>query len=263
LFFIVLTNAFFAKAAIPVSPAMDRVVTPSLVAPPVESPVEPGPGYLSLEQISQMSVEELEKHFGIKPSPGTRFFLKNIQGYLRANVAHGKRQMETNTHKNKADKEECDIIYMQNGKEISCRIVEVGADEIKYKPCNDPNGFTTTVAKKDVKAYKNGRTGEMSFVENNGDRDKKQKEVAQSNNFDGFAITSFVLALLSLLGIYLPLAPLFISLLAIIFGAVGLGRTRKRGTKGGWMAIFGIVVGALAILTAIILLLFVFSLFML
>jgi hypothetical protein len=255
----VLLVAFFSSFSIllAVVPAA-YVVCPSNSiapsAPPVNPPVEPISAKLTIETLSKMSLGELEVYLGRKLSFPEEIIFKSFQRSM-GNIFVIE---EPNDHHGKdADvvvREDCDVIYFQNGKEISCKIQEVGPNEIKYKPCDDPNGFTTSIAKKDVKAYRNGRTGEMSFVEGSG---TANKTVNESSKTDGFAITSFVLAVLSLLGIIAPVAPFLFSLLSIIFGIVGLGRIRKRGTKGSWMAIFGIVVGSLAILGALIILLLI------
>lgn len=46
--------------------------------------------------------------------------------------------------------EDCDIIILKNGDEISGVVTEVGLQEIKYKKCNNPDGPSYVLAKNDV-----------------------------------------------------------------------------------------------------------------
>lgn len=73
---------------------------------------------------------------------------------------------------------------------------------------------------------------------------KPQHSRPVEHRTSGFAIASLILGVLG------------ISLLAIIFGAIALGETRRPGVEGRGMAIAGIVLGILWIVAGIIVMMF-------
>jgi hypothetical protein len=53
---------------------------------------------------------------------------------------------------------ECDILFLQNGEEKLVKIIEITTKVIKYKNCNNQDGATISIKKKQVLMikYKNG-----------------------------------------------------------------------------------------------------------
>lgn len=71
-------------------------------------------------------------------------------------------------------------------------------------------------------------------------------EKSSANN-NGFAITALVLGLIGVVLNFIPFLPYPISILAIIFGVLGMNKTAKRG-----MSIAGIVLGVAGILMKVL-----------
>jgi len=141
---------------------------------------------------------------------------------------------------------DCDNMLLRNGEEISVKIIEIGTTEIKYKKCDNLEGPTISVLKKNV----------FMITYPNGSKDVFKEEVATSNQSsnsnvqptqqrtNGFAIASFVLGITG-----------FGSLLAIIFGSIALNQMRNNpGVYAGrGLAIAGQILGTLSILIGLIL----------
>ncbi len=60
----------------------------------------------------------------------------------------------------------CDIIFMQNGDEISAKVLEINLDNIKYKTCNNLDGPTITILKSNVFKIKYAN-GTSTVIEQN------------------------------------------------------------------------------------------------
>ena len=88
-----------------------------------------------------------------------------------------------------------------------------------------------------------------------GQQQYGQQPYGQQQQGNGPAVTALVLGILGLLLAFIPflgvILGILLGLVAVIFGAVGLGRSKDpyRGGKG--MAIAGIVLGVLAIIVAL------------
>ncbi|MEZ4365395.1 MAG: DUF4190 domain-containing protein [Kofleriaceae bacterium] len=63
---------------------------------------------------------------------------------------------------------------------------------------------------------------------------------------NGLAIAGLVLGIVAVLLCWVPLVNWVLAILAIVFGAVGMGRARKVGGRGRGMAIVGLVLGILS-----------------
>jgi len=72
-------------------------------------------------------------------------------------------------------------------------------------------------------------------------------------NASGLTIASLVLGILSLFFLFIPLLGQIIPLAAIIFGAVGLHKIKLDNTlTGKGMAIAGIILGAISLVTSVL-----------
>ena len=141
---------------------------------------------------------------------------------------------------------DCDNMLLRNGEEISVKIIEIGTTEIKYKKCDNLEGPTISILKKNV----------FMITYPNGSKDVFKEEVATSNQAsnsnvqptqqrtNGFAIASFVLGITG-----------FGSILAVLFGSIALNQMRDNpGVYAGrGLAIAGQILGTLSILIGLIL----------
>jgi hypothetical protein len=129
--------------------------------------------------------------------------------------------------------DDCDVIVLKNGQEISVKVVEVGQTEIKYKMCDNLNGPTFTKNKSEVLKikYPNGST---TIIET-----KKTEQ----NSLIGFVLSLLIIPSMI---ITIPLGLVF-SIVSVIFSAIGLMKFKKEPTKwkGKGFAIAGLVIGIL------------------
>lgn len=86
-----------------------------------------------------------------------------------------------------------------------------------------------------------------------GHETRPTREVAGQHT-SGMAVASLILGILGLF-----LIPLIFSLLAIIFGGVGMNGASKPGVRGHGMAVAGLVLGMLGLIGWISLLVWVFA----
>ena len=123
---------------------------------------------------------------------------------------------------------ECDIIILKNGEERSVKIIEITPTLVKYQLCNSINGPIISITKKDVHMIKlkDGTVQEISTMDLLG---------------GGYAVTSLVFAIISC---FIP----FIGILAILFGAVGSNKKRRKSK----MAKTGIIIGLLTLILSVI-----------
>ncbi len=105
---------------------------------------------------------------------------------------------------------ECDLIVMRNGNEISAKVMEVSMTELKYKECNNLTGPTFTIAKKDVLMvkYPNGtktvfNESQVPDWQTQEDRRTEQDYIDTINSDDkSFLVTAILWFFLGLLGIH-------------------------------------------------------------
>lgn len=74
------------------------------------------------------------------------------------------------------------------------------------------------------------------------------KSAKSSEKKSGMAIASFVLGFTA----FIPAIGIILGIIAIVFGAISLSKISKEGLSGKWMAITGIILGALGILGFIV-----------
>ncbi len=153
----------------------------------------------------------------------------------------------------------CDKILLRNGEEITGKVLEIGTTEIKYKRCDNQEGPTISIFKKDVFmiTYSNGIKDvfkEELHIQDG--RKLSEKELRQKR---GFSIASMILGILAMISLILvffsPILGWFflpLSILAIIFGAIGFyhlkygPEDRPRG-----MSIVGLVLGLVSLCTMV------------
>ncbi len=152
--------------------------------------------------------------------------------------------------------DECDIIIFSNGDEVKGKVQEITETEIKYKRCDNLTGPTYTANKSKVFMirYANGTKDVITPANTtsvpsqdfhtpptstNKDQGANKKEETGSSG-----VASIVFAIVGLLMGGLAIGIAF-EVIAIILGAVGLGKNRK--LKG--LAIAGFIIGLLSIVS--------------
>jgi hypothetical protein len=132
---------------------------------------------------------------------------------------------------------ECDNIILQDGNEISAKVIEITPELIKYKKCNN-SGPLISIKKSDVFMVKYSDGTNQKIM-----TDSKSTGSQEGLRGNGFAITALVCGIL---GFVVP----GLGLLSIIFG--GIGRNKKY--KGRKMALTGMILGLINLLLVLILL---------
>ena len=141
---------------------------------------------------------------------------------------------------------DCDNMLLRSGEEIPVKIIEIGTSEIKYKKCDNLEGPTISILKKNVFmiTYSNGSKDVFKEEVDNGSNQKSNtNNPTNQQRTNGFAIASFVLGIIG-----------FGSILAIIFGSIALNQIRKNPDvyTGRGLAIAGRILGTLSIIIGII-----------
>jgi hypothetical protein len=124
---------------------------------------------------------------------------------------------------------ECDNIILQDGNEISAKVMEITPDLIKYKKC-DNSGPLISIKKDDVFMIKYS-DGSKQKIESDRKSNSTEEE-EQGLRHGGFAVTALICGIL---GFIIP----GLGLLSIIFGAIGASKKYKR----NGMAITGMILG--------------------
>ena len=116
----------------------------------------------------------------------------------------------------------CDTLSLKNGTRILAKITEIGLTEIKYKNCNNIDGPTIVVSKKNTKSitYKDG-SKELIIYDSNPEKPKKKK-------FDFIGLASFVLSVftvflcINFIGV-ISSTELFLAIALLGIAAIALG----------------------------------------
>jgi len=137
---------------------------------------------------------------------------------------------------------DCDNIIMQDGSEISAKVLEITPSMIKYRLCNQSEGPVRSVGKDEVFMikYSNGYKEKIEHQSESFDEPVEKEEAEKSG---GFGVAAFILGIL---GFFVP----YTGLLAIIFGAIGLGKNRKSKILAG----IGLALGLANLVLVLILL---------
>ena len=151
--------------------------------------------------------------------------------------------------KNKSD--ECDIIILGTGEEVSAKVIEIGKEQIRYKKCENLSGPDYVINKSEVFIIKYfDGSKDIITPRNSGSSRINENE----RKTQGFAVAGFVLSILGLIVAGIPLG-----ILAMIFGSIGLGKISRepKRFKGRGLAIASIIIGAIAIIAAVIFIAFI------
>lgn len=217
------------------------------------------------------AIEHHDQSSNVSLQPDNIFKVEEVQ--VDNNLAEAK--IESTHEINEIDKiktlkkltdNTCEEIILRSGIIIKGKVTEIGVDEIKYKKCENLEGPTIVILKKDVFMikYANGTT---DVFEEEKEEDHvpisqfPKSEVKSSNEnqmTDSLGIISIILACLGML-ITLVLSiglGALIGLIALILGIVSSKRISDNPDKlkGKGMATAGIIIGSISLLLAITLL---------
>lgn len=138
-----------------------------------------------------------------------------------------------------------DVLVMRDGLEITAKVTEVGSKTIKYKRCDNLNGPTIVVSTDRVFMIKYASGTKEIFKERDPDEtalldnqplNQIKPVVHEAKKMNGFALSSFLVSLLSWT---LVLAPI-----SLIFGFIGLSQTTNNPQKyyGRGLAVAGVII---------------------
>lgn len=138
-----------------------------------------------------------------------------------------------------------DVLVMRDGSEMTAKITEVGSKTIKYKRCDNLNGPTIVVSTDRVFMIKYASGTKEIFKEREPDKtalldgqphEQVKPVVYEAKKMNGFALSSFLVSLLSWT---LVLAPV-----SLIFGFIGLSQTTNNPQKyyGKGLAVAGLII---------------------
>ena len=157
--------------------------------------------------------------------------------------------------------ENCDIILLRNGEEISAKILEIKVSEISYKKCNHLDGPTRSILKTDVFmiTYSNGDK-ELFKEESNYKNTEKENDRTNAKTHAG-GIVGFALSVLGIIGgfIWWPIC-FALGIPAVILGIISTVEKRKspekwKNTAWGILSlIFGILLISLGVLSVVVIL---------
>ena len=141
-----------------------------------------------------------------------------------------------------SDSIKCDKLLFKNGEEINVKVTEITPSEIKYKKCDFPTGPIYTSTKNEVFMVKYSNGSKDVFNEEKTTQTKNSVNNNDELRTNGFAIAGFVLSLLG------------VSILGIIFSAIGDSQIKKNPTKwkDNGMATAGIILGIIGLIILII-----------
>jgi len=127
--------------------------------------------------------------------------------------------------------EPCANLFLRNGTEISCRILEITPDIIKYKRCNLQNSPEISIFKAEVLMIRYSN-GDKEIFEKTAVKPSSQNILAQ----DIFSILSLLFAIFGL-----GYSPVILGIAAILFGLIGSN------SRLNVLAIIGIILGFIEI----------------
>ena len=128
-------------------------------------------------------------------------------------------------------KEPCANLFLRNGTEISCRILEITPDIIKYKKCSLNNSPEISIFKEEVLMIRYSN-GDKDIFEKTDDKSSNQNILLQ----DIFSVMSLLFAIIGL--VY---SPVIFGIAAILFGLIGSN------SRLNSLAIIGVIIGFIGI----------------
>ena len=119
---------------------------------------------------------------------------------------------------------ECDIILLESGEEISVNVIEITPNLIKYKKCNKENGPLISVSKEDVFMikYHDGTKEKINHV--NSSTNKIEKSNTSNSAYKTYNMISLIFSLTSIMfSLFISyIIGLVLLIPAIIFWAIGM-----------------------------------------
>ena len=135
--------------------------------------------------------------------------------------------------------EECDQIFLKDGREISAKILEVNLNAVKYRQCNFKDGPIQYISKKDIVLLKYSN-GNVEVIKNSNNVPDSERRTLPSSIFSMvFGIMAF----------FVPFTlGLIFGGLAIILGGLAIKKIKNNeGYRGIKMARAGMILGIILI----------------
>jgi Domain of unknown function (DUF4190) len=148
----------------------------------------------------------------------------------------------------------CDLIYLQDGNEISAKVSEITDTEIKYKKCSNLDGPNITISKSKIWKikYANGEIDIINKLGSTGGDDNKSSTSSSSNNSnsgnaqktDGTALAGMITGIASLV-LGFSIIGLACGVVGIILSVIGLRKINNdpKRLKGKGLAKAGLICG--------------------
>lgn len=206
--------------------------------------------------IEKTGIAETEENF--TASIDNACPLKNINNnYLKSIKTGSSKLNEQITYVNSII-DSCDNIILKNGEEIWAKYIELGANEITYKNCDNLNGQTLTIKTADVLLIKYSN-GTKDIFENQkstkiGAKDIYASQTSTPINEKKILTSALVSFIFSIVGFIIFGIPLGIT--SVIIGIISLNRINKYPEKynGRGFAITGMILGFVDIIAVLIIL---------
>jgi uncharacterized membrane protein len=142
----------------------------------------------------------------------------------------------------------CDTIVFHSGERISAQVLEITSAEIKYKKCENPEGPSYFVERKDVFSinYANGSKEIITAVKLR-EVSTKEKPSSDHRRIEPLGLTGFII---SIVGLLVPI----ISILGLVFGIISLVKIAKNPAifSGKGFGISAIIISLLTIILTIL-----------
>ena len=146
------------------------------------------------------------------------------------------------------DSTKCDLIITKNGDEIKSKVIEVSADEISYKKCENLTGPNYRIKKSEIAIinYANGtheKFPDATQQQTTQSRPTINEPVdAQERKVEGFGVAGFIIGIIGLFFLSSGIIP-------IVFGAISLGKigAHPKKFKGKGFAIASLILGLVAL----------------
>lgn len=174
--------------------------------------------------------------------------------------AHADLSESSATHEIGADSIKCDRLTLRNGDELPVKVTEIGATEIRYKNCDDPDGPTRVVAKSDVFmiVYSSGKKDFFGTEAQTTNSEEKLQQETESKTQTGNQVTSpmailgLVFGILGLLLSWIYPLGWFFGGLGIVFGGIALMQIKNNPDrfKGKGLAAVALITGGLGFIFA-------------
>jgi len=197
---------------------------------------------------SEITKASFEKHLGRKLTFSEKIAFKIFNKKIKKFARPKKHRRQTKAN-------DCAKIALKTGEVLEVDLIQISPTEVKYKPCNKPEGPEFVLNKKDIFSIQSS-DGEILYTGINPTENKtveaKEEEHSspisykENRKTPALAILALVLGILSLIVlISINPASFLLAILAVIFGAISKRKIKKNPAQytGKGMANTGLIIG--------------------